>query len=247
MPRLTLEQEGHEDSMLESGDTGRTLNGNQKPKTPTFEFRRIGRLFKGIWRTIHPTLELGKCGLLTLSARVLTGPTLKAGEPAWLSEGAGGFGKPTLEPWGLGQSAFSIGRQSCLTLVGWDQSSTTPKIERLGTSSKDVWGKEDLTLDLGYEKQAHEKPLLLVKWSLGYAHFFLTMNLLRFLQVLSDGLPWLDTHLYSRLENLQLSSQALRLHQFPVLKENHEVTCSIQPPLLEGKQFEGGGLVTPHF
>lgn len=44
--------------------------------------------------------------------------------------------------------------------------------------------------EFGGVGRARVEPLLL-EWSLGSTHVSLTMNLLRFLQVLSDALPWL--------------------------------------------------------
>lgn len=59
----------------------------------------------------------------------------------------------------------------------------------------DVWRNVDLKLGLGDVERLCTEPLLL-KWSLGSIHFFLTMNLLRFLEVMIDALPWLPHSLF---------------------------------------------------
>jgi len=149
--------------------------------------------------------------------------------------------------WRVAHPTLELREPGLLTLSTWRFACPTLEVRELEESVWVFWRCVDPKSGLGDAGRIHAKPLLLLKWSLGSTHFFLTMNLLRFLQVLSDGLPWLDTHNYNKLKNLQLCSKALMLHQFSILRENHEVTCSIQPSMLEGKQFEEGSFVTPHF
>lgn len=126
-----------------------------------------------------------------------------------LMRSAWGTEHPTL---GLGEIAFAMADAGCFGRPLWSWRGVAHLTWRLMELSFEVDSCFPLAAkEFGSVGRILEEPLLL-EWK-GSTHFSLTMNLLRFLQVMSDALPWLQEssigrpnkkNSYSKLNCLQL-------------------------------------------